>query len=140
MTRKLDLELREVWRQRIEDQRQSGLTVSEFCRRQKMSSATFYTWKRKLRGTAPPKSKRAARQQPAGTPAPTAGPVSKAPSEAAFVQLPLAAASTSPWIELVLVEGTIIRVPQQNLMALQTVLHALGSVPRSLSPREVWHA
>ena len=57
-----------------------------------------------------------------------------------FVQLPLAPASTSPWIELVLVEGTIIRVPQQNLTALQTVLHALSSVPRSPSLGEARHA
>jgi len=33
MARKLNLERRETWRQRIERQRQSGLTVSEFSRR-----------------------------------------------------------------------------------------------------------
>ena len=140
MTRKVNLELHEEWRQRIERQRQSGLTVAEFSRREGVSSATFYVWKRKLRDKSRSRSKRPARRQPAGTPAPDVGPVPKAPSDAAFVQLPLAPASTSPWIELVLAEGTIIRVPQQNLAALQTVLHALGSVPRSPSLGEARHA
>ncbi len=140
MTRKVNLELREEWRQRIERQRQSGLTVAEFSRREGVSSATFYVWKRKLRGKSPSRTKRPARRQPAGTPAPGVGPVPKTSSEATFVQLPLAPASTSPWIELVLVEGTIIRVPQQNLTALQTVLHALSSVPRSPSLGEARHA
>ena len=140
MTRKVNLELCEVWRERIERQRQSGFTVSEFCRRQRVSSATFYTWKRKLRGKSPPKTKRTARQQPAGKPAPAARLSRNSASEAPFVQLPLAPASGSPWIELVLVEGTIIRVPQQNLPALQTILQALSSIPRSSSLGEVRHA
>ena len=140
MTGKVDLELREQWRLRIEDQRQSGLTVAEFCRREGVSSATFYSWRRKLLGKSPSRSKRTARRQPAGTPTPGVGPEPKAPSDATFVQLPLTPASTSPWIEMVLVEGTIIRVPQQNLTALQTVLHALSSVSRSPSPGEVRHA
>ena len=139
MTRKVNVKLREMWRQRIERQRQGGLTVSEFCRREGVSSANFYRWKRKLRGKSSAKTKRTARQQPAGTLGPTLD-VAKDPSEATFVQLPLAPASTSPWIELVLVEGTIIRVPQQNLAALQTVLHALSSVPRSPSLGEARHA
>jgi hypothetical protein len=66
--------------------------------------------------------------------------VPQAPSDATFVQLPLAPASMSPWIELVLLEGTVIRVPQQNLAALQTVLHALSNVSRSPSLGEARHA
>jgi len=140
MTRKVNLELREEWRQRIERQRQSGLTVAEFSQREGVSSATFYVWKRKLRDKSRSRSKRPARRQPAGTPAAGVGPVPQAPSDATFVQLPLAPASMSPWIELVLLEGTVIRVPQQNLAALQTVLHALSSVPRSPSLGEARHA
>jgi hypothetical protein len=140
MTRKVNRELREVWRQRIERQQQGGLTVSEFCRREGVSSANFYRWKLKLRGKSSPKSKPTARREPVGTPGPTVGPGPKDPSEGTFVRLPLAPASTSPWIELVLVEGTIIRVPQQNLTALRTVLQALNSVPRSPFLEEVQHA
>jgi hypothetical protein len=68
------------------------------------------------------------------------GKLSKARAEAAFVQLPLAPPRTSPWIELVLAEGTIIRLPQENMMALQTVLQALGGVSRSRFLGEVRHA
>jgi len=93
MARKVNLERRESWRQRIERQRQSGQTVAEFCRREGV-------------------------------------PQAKAPSKAPFVQLPLSSTRTSPWIELVLVEGTIIRIPQQNLPALQTVLRAVDSTSR----------
>jgi hypothetical protein len=68
------------------------------------------------------------------------GSLPKARAEAAFVQLPLAPPRTSPWIELVLVEGTIIRVPQENMTALQTVLQALGGASRSRFLGEVQHA
>ena len=137
MSRKVNLELRKVWRQRIERQRQSGLTVAEFSQQEGVSPKTFYAWKRKLRGSSRSRSKRTARQQPTRTPGPSAGPRSKAPSDATFVQLPLVRPQTSPWNALGLVEGTIIRVPQQNMAALQTVLHALRSVPRSPSLGEV---
>ena len=140
MTRKENLELRDQWRQRIDRQQQSGLTVAEFSRREGLSAATFYAWKRKLRGKSASRSKRAARRRPAGMPAPGVGPGCKTPAEAAFVQLPLAPASTSPWVELVLVEGTVIRVPQQNLRALQTVLDAVSSGRRSPSLGEARHA
>jgi hypothetical protein len=140
MTRKVNVELRQEWRQRIERQRQSGFTAAEFSRREGVSSATFYAWKRRLQGKSPSKSKRAARRRPAAAPAPAVGPVPKALSDASFVQLPLAPGRTSPWIELVLLEGTVIRVPQQNLTALQTVLHALSSVPCSPSLGAARHA
>ena len=140
MTRKVNLELRELWCQRVDRQRQSGLTVSEFCREEGVSSANFYRWKQKLQGKSPSKSKRRARQQPTGAPDPVVGPASENASATAFVRLPLAPSITSPWIELVLVEGTIIRVPQQNLAALQAVLQALRGVPRSSSLGEVRHA
>ena len=131
MNRKVNLQLRRQWRQRIERQRKSGLSVAEFCRTEGVSSPSFYTWRRKLQSESPAKSKRAARRRPAAVPASSVEPVSKAPSDASFVQLPLAPARTSPWIELVLPEGAVIRVPQQNLTALQTVLHALSNAPGS---------
>ena len=42
MARKVNQALREEWRKRIERQRQSGLTVAEFCQREGVSTATFY--------------------------------------------------------------------------------------------------
>jgi hypothetical protein len=42
-----------------------------------------------------------------------------------FVRLPLSGACSSPWVELALVDGTIVRVPQQNMAALIAVLRVL---------------
>ncbi len=36
------------WRERIEAQRSSGLSVSEFCRREGIGKAGFYYWKRRV--------------------------------------------------------------------------------------------
>ncbi len=126
MTRKANLELRKLWRNRIERQRKSGLTVAAFCRQEGVSSATFYGWKRKLRGGTPLRPKRNTRSRSAEAVASAVGNAPEARGQAAFLQLPLAPVHTNPWIELVLAEGTIIRVPQQNMAALHTVLQALG--------------
>ena len=140
MTRKVNLQLRQQWRQRIQRQRKSGLSVAEFCRTEGVSSASFYTWRRKLQGESRSKSKRAASRRPAARPTPAVEPAPEPPSAGAFVELPLAPPRTSPWIEMVLPEGAVIRVPQQNLTALQTVLHALSGVRGSHSPGEARHA
>jgi hypothetical protein len=141
MTRILKkLELRELWRGRVDRQRQSGLTVSEFCRREGVSTATFYGWKRKLRGTSRPNANRLADRGRTRARGPAVGSMSRALSEPAFVQLPLSSTARSPWIELALVEGTIIRVPQHNLAALQTILGALHGASRSSSIGEAPHA
>lgn len=126
MARKVNSELREAWRQRIERHQQSGLTVAAFCVREGVTQGTFFTWKRKLRGKHHSKANRPARRQPA----PAVRPVAPDSSKATFVQLPISSTQASPWIELVLAEGTIIRVPQQNLAALQVVLRAIGGSSR----------
>lgn len=40
----------EVWRGRLRQQRRSGLAVAEFCRREKISPASFYAWRKRLSG------------------------------------------------------------------------------------------
>jgi|Transcript_17005 transposase-like protein len=37
----------EQWQQILEDQRQSGLTISEFCREHKISTSGFFTQRKK---------------------------------------------------------------------------------------------
>ncbi len=137
MARHMDRELHARWRQRLDRQRQGSLTVAEFCEREGISTATFYAWRRKLQGSACPPAKAAAvrtapqraRAQPA-----TTWPVREPAS--AFVQVPLAAPPSSPWIEIVLAEGAVIRLPQQNLAALQAVLQSLhGSTSPSCEVR-----
>jgi hypothetical protein len=44
----------EEWRQIIEGQRASGLTVATYCRDRGIKDSAFYTWKRRLRSPAKP--------------------------------------------------------------------------------------
>jgi transposase-like protein len=154
MTRKVNQALWDQWRRRIERQRSSGLSIAEFCRREDVSQASFHTWKRKLRNSrsAPPSSQETATQQAshgrrAGAsrrPAARSSPPSPAaPTRSpSFLQLPVSGTRSSPWIELTLVDGTVIRVPQQNLAALQTVLRVLrgGEAETLVGEGEVSHA
>ena len=51
---------------------------------------------------------------------------SASPRRAAdFLQLPVRGVRSSPWIELTLVDGTLVRVPQENLTAFTTLLRVL---------------
>ena len=128
MARKVNEALREEWRTRIEGQRQSGLTVAKFCRRESVSQATFYLWRRKLQS---PRAKKTSGRQKEIARTNREGQSPATPSSLPFVQLPLPAGGACPWIEVVLAEGTVIRLPQQNLAALQTVLQTLGGASAS---------
>jgi hypothetical protein len=57
-----------------------------------------------------------------------------------FLQLPVLGARSGPWIELTLVDGTIVRIPQQNLAALQTVFAILRGGEAPAGQAEVCHA
>jgi hypothetical protein len=57
-----------------------------------------------------------------------------------FLQLPVAAAQTMPWIELAMADGTILRLPQQNLAALITALRVLRGEQLELPLGESRHA
>ena len=59
MARPKDPDLERIWRQRLQRQTTSGLSIPTFCAREGVSSASFHAWKRRL--TAPPP---AARPQP----------------------------------------------------------------------------
>jgi transposase-like protein len=102
----------------LKRQRKSGLSIREFCRREELSPHTFHSWRRKLRtATRDPAAARAARQRR------TASAASPRPAD--FLQLPVARAPQSPWIELSLADGTVLRVPQQNTAAVLAVLREL---------------
>jgi hypothetical protein len=72
-------------------------------------------------------------------PRPRSGPATPTHTTA-FLQLPVTAAQPSPWIELVLADGTILRLPQQNLAALITALRILRGERLELPPGESRHA
>jgi len=57
-----------------------------------------------------------------------------------FLPLPVTAMRPSPWVELSLADGTVVRLPQQNVAALITVLRVLRGEPLDLPSAERGHA
>ena len=104
-----------LWRDRVERQRRSGLSILEFCRREGFSAGSFYAWKRRLqasRSTVESKSKKQGRQRASHGQSPRSG----------FVQFPLTVDST---IEIRFVDGTLVRVPAEKLAVTLKTLQAL---------------
>jgi hypothetical protein len=48
MARPRDPHLERTWRQRLQQQSTSGLSIAAFCTREGVSSASFHAWKRRL--------------------------------------------------------------------------------------------
>jgi hypothetical protein len=120
-------QLRKTWRNRIDRQQRSGQTVTQFCLQEGVSTPSYYKWKRKLQTEQPARRKGATVRRKVKAPK-HHKPKASAPSASPpFVQLPLPSPPSCPWIEVVLSEGTIVRLPQQNLAALKAVLGALGN-------------
>ena len=107
--------LASLWRDRVERQRRSGLSILEYCRREGFSAGSFYAWKRRLhasRSTVERKSKRRGEQRTSHGPAPRGG----------FVQFPLTVEST---IEIRFADGTTVSVPAEKLAVTLQTLQAL---------------
>jgi hypothetical protein len=62
------------------------------------------------------------------------------PRPAEFLQLPVTASVGCPWIELALADGTILRLPQQNLAALIAALRVLRGERLELASGDGGHA
>ena len=132
-----ELVLLTEWRERLKRQSESGLTVEAFCEQEGVSTSMFYRWQRDLQDPSstptaseavdtarPPGKKRGRRprrQRPEAVPA--TEPATKQPRE--FLRLPVRSVRSMPWIELTLVDGTVVRIPQENHAALSTVLRTL---------------
>lgn len=110
------------WQDVLERQRQSSLSVREFCRRNQLSEPSFYSWKKKLRGehagnVAPTKTPEKCSEPQRRTPDPTATPV--------FVPVRISDAGQS-LLELIHPRGHVLRVPSDyDPQALQQVLALL---------------
>jgi len=152
MARSVNQVLWDQWRQRLERQRTSGLSIVEFCRSEQVSAHRFHAWKRKLLPTSPTRqapgaalrTRRAQRRPVIVKPHPRAlqtpaHPVMP-PRPAEFLQLPVKTAQGSPWIELALADGTILRLPQQNLAALIAALRVLRGERLELPWGDTGHA
>lgn len=125
------------WQERLKRQSESGLTIEAFCRSEGISETVFYAWKRKLRGSVSARTglraakpgRRSAKPRIAGRKRRKSQTVlagDAAPSAAReFLQLPVRRAPSIPWIELSLVDGTVVRIPQENHAALTLVLQTL---------------
>ena len=137
MARQVNQVLWDQWRQRTERQGTSGLSIVAFCRREGVSPAAFHAWKRKLRRSGSSARQPAREAAPArrSRMRPVCGslrqrlqhlPAKSLPAHAeGFLQLPVRGVRSSPWIELSLVDGTLVRIPQENLAALTTLLRVL---------------
>jgi hypothetical protein len=152
MARSVNQALWDQWRQRLGRQRTSGLSIVEFCRSENVSPQRFHAWKRKLIPTPPPRhasgaaigARRGRRRQVIAKPHTRAQQTpprpAMPPGPAAFLQLPVSAAQGSPWIELALADGTILRLPQQNLAGLVAALRVLRGERLELPQGESGHA
>ena len=114
MGRVANPEVASLWRDRVERQRRSGLSILEFCRREGCSAGNFHAWKRRLpasRSTVG-KSKAGRRREASPAPSPRGG----------FVQFPLVVESM---IEVRFSDGTLLKMPADNLAALAVTVKTL---------------
>ena len=152
MARNVDRRLWEAWQRRIVQQQRSGLSIAAFCRKEGVSPGSFHAWKRKLGGrgsaTQSPQGRTAAEapRWPTddGVALKPAGPNAKldASTAAGFVQVPLATAGGRVWIEVVLGDGTLVRVPAHQTAALTAIFRVLRSTDPTRCPvaKEACHA
>src|SRR5262245_727871 len=102
---------RQLWQQRLERFRNSGLSVKDFCASEGVSVPSFYSWKRRL---APPFGD-GSHASPAGSPP--------------FIPLRLVPDAAAP-LQLVLPSGVVLRVgPDCDEQLLSRVLALLGVAP-----------
>ena len=121
MGRRIDAALHAAWRRRWERDEDSSVTVAEFCRREGVSPADFYRWRKRLTPVAT-----LARQTATRVAAAARGCTTVPHSEqAAFVELAWTPAAV---IEIELPNGVRVRVPADREQALHTAIRAAGEV------------
>jgi hypothetical protein len=101
MGRVADPKVAALWQKRVERQPGSGLSVQEYCRREGVSTAAFYAWKRRL-GIPPATIGKRVRHRALKDQRLSGG----------FVQVPL---SVNSAIEVCFGDGTTVRVPAEHL-------------------------
>ena len=97
-----------LWQRRIRAQASSGMSVAAFCRRESISQASFYYWKRRVAAEGLKKSSECGERP------------------ATFVQLPMSATTqANHWVEITARDGVVVRVPASCQTALETSLRVL---------------
>ena len=98
----------QLWQQRLDRFRKSGLAVADFCEREGISTASFYAWRRRLQPDTAP----------------------DAADEPRLVPVRLVTPPPSAPVELLLPSGCVLRLyPDTDLTWLQQLLPLLGVVP-----------
>jgi hypothetical protein len=105
-----------IWRQHVERQRRSKLTVRDYCAQAGISEPSFYAWRSEL----------ARRDSVTGQPARSEpkAPRRTVTSSPRFLPVTIAPLVASH-VEVVLPSGLLVRVPAQDTAALRTVLELL---------------
>jgi transposase-like protein len=116
MARALTEDQLSVWKDRIARQASSGLSVTKFCQQEQISEANYYYWRRRLHGS--PKRRKAASRHSGRSPERDHG--------TQFIQLPVPSPRGSAWVEITSADGMLVRLPQQNLAALELTLATLS--------------
>ena len=119
MGRVRDPELWAEWRERSQRFARSGLTVAAFCGRERVSTGSFYVWRRKLAAESSA-TVRVVDQRAAEGVSPLFVPV----------RLPLESAGTAGRVEIELPNGAIVRVTPTNESLVRQVILAAGQVGR----------
>ncbi len=104
-------EKRQFWQMAIEAWRDSGLSVSKFCKAEGLTEGTFYNWRKKLSVEQPPTNKQAV-----GNPS-------------SFIQVAIPGGNHS-LLELVLSSGNTLRIgcgaDSKTLSDVLSILHREG--------------
>jgi hypothetical protein len=106
--RRPDPATRHRWQQRLARFRKSGLAVADFCERERISTASFYAWRRRLLADTAPNTA----------------------DEPRLVPVRLVTPRASAPVELLLPSGMVLRLsPEIDLAWLRQLLSVLGVAP-----------
>lgn len=129
----IDVARQEVWRRRLERFAGWSGTAAAFCRREGVTPASFYLWRKRLaqgvglgRGVATPDVRDAMRPSD-----------DSRRGRASFVELSL---TGTAWVEIELPNGVVVRVPAEREATLRVAIGAAGqwgTVGRNAPSQEV---
>lgn len=121
MGRGIDVSRQEVWRKRLERFIGWPGTAAEFCRREGVTQASFYVWRKRLSpgGRSGPGRAIAATELEESRVAAERG----RRGSARFVELSV---TGTAWVEIELPNGAVVRVPAERDTALRVAISAAG--------------
>ncbi len=128
MARQADPALAAKWHERIQRQALEEGSIEQFCRREGVSTAAFYAWRKRLAGGGRRSVARSRRARSLAPQRPEDSP--------RFVSLPLpaslAASGASHTVEIELPNGVVVRLPADCAAAL--LREALQAASAALAP------